>query len=29
MNGPEKLKPAGKEIIKVRIRPLELGHLDR
>lgn len=29
MNGPEKLKPAGKEIIKVWIRPLELGHLDR
>ena len=29
MNGPEELKPTGKEIIKVWVRALELGHLYR
>lgn len=29
MNGPGELKPTGKEIMKVWVRALELGHLDR
>lgn len=29
MNGPGELKPTGKEIIKVCVRALELGHLYR